>query len=161
MPGASSTHISTYAFGIDGGNIVGYYSDSSKHGFSYDGSAYSTVAYPGKSNTYAYGIDGDYIVGGGDRRGFKYDRTTDAGIAANYTSIQLPNEMGNEIGGTGYVYPRDIDGSKIVGHFGSTQVGNFRGFLYDEDASTYTTLHVPGASMDLSPWYSTLQSHGW
>ena len=61
VPGA----ISTSAFGIDGGNIVGYYSDGSgnRHGFSYDGTAYTTFDVSGASSTHAYGIDGGNIVG--------------------------------------------------------------------------------------------------
>ena len=60
VPGASNT----YAYGIDGGNIVGYYyDDSGSHGFSYDGTTYTTLDVPGASNTEAYGIDGGNIVG--------------------------------------------------------------------------------------------------
>ena len=61
VPGA----IDTEAYGIDGGNIVGSYYDSSynAHGFSYDGSTYTTLDVLGASRTYAYGIDGSNIVG--------------------------------------------------------------------------------------------------
>ena len=60
VPGATAT----YAYGIDGGNIVGYYSDDSGHrGFSYDGSTYTTLDVPGAVDTYAHGIDGSNIVG--------------------------------------------------------------------------------------------------
>ena len=57
VPGGSFTR----AHGIDGGNVVGRYSDSSykNHGFIYDGTTYTTLDVPGASNTYAYGIDGD------------------------------------------------------------------------------------------------------
>ena len=72
VPGADAT----YAYGIDGGNIVGYYADgSSNHGFSFDGTTYTTLDMPGASNTYARGIDhrniaGYYIDGSGVYRSF-------------------------------------------------------------------------------------------
>ena len=54
----------TYAYGIDGTNIVGSFSDGSDvHGLSYDGSTYTTLDVPGASSTYAYDIDGTNIVG--------------------------------------------------------------------------------------------------
>ena len=46
MPGASQT----YASGIDGSNIVGYYVDAaSGHGFLYNGSGWTTLDMPGAS----------------------------------------------------------------------------------------------------------------
>jgi len=59
VAGASNT----YPYGIDGGNIVGYYSDGSTHGFIYDGTTYTTLNVPGADSTRAYGIDGSNIVG--------------------------------------------------------------------------------------------------
>ena len=60
VPGA----IATYDYGIDGGNIVGYYSDSRAiHGFSYDGTTYTTLDVPGATDTFLIGIDGSNIVG--------------------------------------------------------------------------------------------------
>jgi len=61
VPGASST----VAYGIDGGNIVGFYYDGSYnyHGFSYDGTPYTTFDVPGASNGYATGIDGNNTSG--------------------------------------------------------------------------------------------------
>ena len=60
VPGASTT----YATGIDGGNIVGRYRDGSgTHGFSYDGTTYTTLDVPGATDTFLFGIDGSNIVG--------------------------------------------------------------------------------------------------
>jgi len=82
VPGAGYT----YAYGIDDGNIVGYYWDGGYsgqaiHGFSYDGTTYTTLDVPGATSSWAYGIDGDNIVGryqdgSGNDHGFKYDGTT-------------------------------------------------------------------------------------
>jgi hypothetical protein len=71
VPGA----VSTYAYGISGNNIVGWYRVGSTHnGFLYDGRSYNTFAVPGAQGTYATGIDGNNIAGyyynGGTMLGF-------------------------------------------------------------------------------------------
>ena len=59
VPGGSDT----FAYGIDGSNIVGRYYDDGYHGFSYDGTTYATLDVTGANDTYVYGIDGSNIVG--------------------------------------------------------------------------------------------------
>jgi len=104
VPGAGAT----YAYGIEGGNIVGYYRDGSynSHGFSYDGTTYTTLDVPGAGATYAYGIGGGNIVGayyvGGSYHGFIYDGTT-------YTTFDVP--------GASDIYAYGIDGGNIVGNY--------------------------------------------
>jgi hypothetical protein len=70
MPGA----VFTYAYGIDGSNIVGtYWDDSGNHGFLYNGSEWTTFDMPGVVSTYVRGIDGSHIVGYyDDAHGFIY-----------------------------------------------------------------------------------------
>ena len=54
----------TFANGIDGGNIVGYYTDSATHGFLYNGASYTTLDDPmSAGSTYALGISGGATVG--------------------------------------------------------------------------------------------------
>src|SRR5208283_5876737 len=58
----------TYAEGIDGNNVVGFYYDSSmtSHGFLYNISSqtYTTLDNPlAQPDTYVYGISGNFIVG--------------------------------------------------------------------------------------------------
>ena len=78
VPGASYT----YAYGIDGGNIVGHYWDDGILGFSYDGSSYTTLDVPWGAYTEAYDIDGGNIVG-------RYSHTNGAhGFLA--TAVPLP-----------------------------------------------------------------------
>jgi hypothetical protein len=115
VPGA----IDTEAYGIDGGNIVGYYKDGSYnyHGFSYDGTTYTTLDVPGASNTEAYGIDGGNIVGyyyDGSYHGFSYDGTT-------YTTLDVPGASNTEAYG--------IDGGNIVGYSYVGSEGSYSGFL--------------------------------
>ena len=52
------------AQGIDGNNIVGWYSDGDAvRGFLFDGTTYTTIDVPGAELTAATGIDGNNIVG--------------------------------------------------------------------------------------------------
>ena len=73
-----SATVGTVAFGIDGGNIVGYYNDGSgEHGFLYNGTSYTTLNDPSATGgTAAFGIDGGNIVGyysdGSGEHGFLY-----------------------------------------------------------------------------------------
>ena len=57
-------HRTHWAFGIDGDSVVGYYEDNAgRHGFLHDGTAWTTLDFPGAYRTEAYGIDGSRIVG--------------------------------------------------------------------------------------------------
>lgn len=55
----------TYAMGISGSNIVGYYTAKTNHtyGFIYNGKSYATLDNPSASDTYSRGISGDLISG--------------------------------------------------------------------------------------------------
>jgi hypothetical protein len=61
----------TYVTGIDGNNIVGYYTSvnqfqqiTGNYGFVYDGSTFTTIDNPlGGGGTYVTGIDGNNIIG--------------------------------------------------------------------------------------------------
>jgi hypothetical protein len=122
-PGASDT----YAYGIDGDNIVGfYYDDSGSHGFLYDGINWTTIDVPGAGATYVTGIDGDNIVGYDSLgHGFLFDGT-------NFTTLDMPGAESTYIFG--------IDGDNIVGFY---EDGSHRhGFLYD--GADWTTLDAFG-----------------
>jgi hypothetical protein len=101
----------TYASGVFGGNIVGYYLDSSNfgHGFLYDGSTFRTLDYPlGAIATTALGISGSNIVG------FYYD-SSDAAHAylyngSSYATLDDPP-------GTFLTVFLAIDGNTIVGTY--------------------------------------------
>ena len=105
----------TYALGISGSNIVGYYSDGSLYnGFLYNtvSSMWTTINDPlGANGTYPEGINGNNIVGYYTRRvecghGFLYNITTQA-----YTTVDDPlGQCANK--GT---YAAGISGSTIVG----------------------------------------------
>jgi len=126
-PGGDITH----AYGIDGGNIVGNYSDATGiHGFLYDGTTWTTLDVPGGDYTIPEDIDGGNIVGtywdATAIHGFLYDGTT-------WTTLDAPGPY-NTI-------PWGIDSVNIVGEYWN--LTGFYSFLYD--GTTWTTLDAPGA----------------
>jgi probable HAF family extracellular repeat protein len=129
-PGASGTH----AYGINDGNIVGWYSQSgADHGFRYDGSTWTPIEVPGAKNTYAQGISGNSIVGycnsnSYNHRGFLYNGST-------WTTFSAP--------GADMTFAYAIEGNNIVGRYEDAASGNYHGFLYN--GSTWTILSAPGA----------------
>src|SRR6202044_3553815 len=101
----------TYATGIDGNNIVGYYYNSvaSKYeGFLYNGSSYTSLVDPSAvGGTYALGISGSnivgyYVNGSGLDQAFLYNGST-------YTDISFPASIEDLAFG--------IDGGNIVGFY--------------------------------------------
>jgi hypothetical protein len=132
-PGAANS----YAVGINGNNIVGWYSDNSNsnHSFLYDGTNWASIDHPGSAYTYAYGISGNNIVGywndssndSSNDRGFIYD-------GKNWTALNYQGAIST--------HPKGISGSKIVGSY-SSSLGSSHGFIYD--SSGWTTLDYPGS----------------
>jgi len=113
-----------------GFNIVGLTSIGGIiKGFSYNGSTFTDIIYPGSSDTRANGIDGSNIVGtasiGGVVKGFLYNGST-------FTDIIYPGATSTQ--------PDGIDGSNIVGLI--VIGGNIKGFLYN--GSTFTDINYPG-----------------
>jgi hypothetical protein len=124
----------TYAVGISGANIVGYYIDGAGNydGFLLNQGAYTTLEYPvGVDPTFATGVSGANIVGyytddAGNSHGFLYNGTT-------YASLDDPL-------GIGATAAYGISGASIVGYYVDTSGGD-HGFLYQNGA--YTTLDDP------------------
>jgi len=122
--------IRTYASGIDGSNVVGFYDDSSHvgHGFLYDGSTYTTLHVPRSTQTTARAIDGSNVVGyyvdsSSVWHGFLYDGST-------YTTLDPPESHPT------YPFTRAvaIDGGNVVGFYRDDSY-NFHGFLASEAPS--------------------------
>jgi hypothetical protein len=124
----------TFAMGIDGTNIVGYfnYTDAGKsRAFLYDGSSYTTLKVPGATQgAWAVGISGSNIVGyyanAWANHGFLYDGSV-------YTTIDVP--------GSSRTWANGIDGDNIVGYY--RQLTGTYGFLYN--GTEYARIDVPGA----------------
>jgi len=141
----------TYATGISGTDIVGYYVDSSgnDHGFLCSGTTYTTLDYPSGSGamydvtaTYAAGISGSNIVGAyatlnGVTHGYSYDGT-------NYTALNDPYATDNITAASGVSGVSGASGNVIVGNYRGSQSGgqgsDFYGFYYS--GGTYITLSV-------------------
>jgi hypothetical protein len=70
IPGAADT----FATGVSGGNVVGYYYENGNYyGFLYNGSSYTTLTVD-SAGTIAWGISGDDVVGdydNGPSQGFE------------------------------------------------------------------------------------------
>jgi len=129
----------TYAQGISGSNVVGYYLDTNGtfHGFLYNGSNYSTLDDPTAATgpglnvgTFAQGIDGTNVVGfyvGSDNmdHGFLFN-------GSSYTTLDDPR-------GAGGTTPFGISGANIVGSYSdNAEFPDVQGFLYN--GGTYTPL---------------------
>ncbi|MCR4287624.1 MAG: PEP-CTERM sorting domain-containing protein, partial [Deltaproteobacteria bacterium] len=80
----------TVALGInDTGNVAGYYGDGTgTHGFTYDGSTYSTLNVPGASGTHAFGINDT-----GSVAGYYSDGTGSHGFIATPSSVPEPSTI--------------------------------------------------------------------
>jgi hypothetical protein len=133
VPGASAT----WASGISGNYIVGYYADSISspyHAFLYNiGShAISTIDEPGASESVATGISGNEVVGYTATGGFLYNLSSQTFA----TIAPAP--------GTTEILPRGISGNTISGY---TEINgsDAQGFLYNTASHTYTALSAPGA----------------
>jgi len=111
----------TFAEGISGNNIVGWFLDASgnDHGFIYNGSTYAELDYPGETNTQILGISGSDMVGrykdsSGNQHGFLYDGST-------FTTLDVPSASQTIAYG--------IDGNEVVGY---CQIGSGGyGFIAD------------------------------
>ena len=129
----------TFAYGVSGSNVVGYYTDSAgyDHGFLYNGSTYTTIDEPlSVGGTYVYGISGNefvgYYYGSSGQHGFLFNGST-------YTNIDDPlASYGNVATG--------VSGNNIVGTYDGPPNTDDRmhGFLYN--GSTYTTIDDPLAA---------------
>jgi len=124
----------THLCGIEGGNIVGCYSDSLNwfHSFVYDGSTFTELnGPPGTVESQAFGISGGKIVGQYEtpaNHGFVYDGST-------YTTVDDPfGAVGTQAQG--------ISGNNVVGYYQDSQYV-VHGFLFN--GSTYTTVDHPMA----------------
>ena len=113
---------------ISGTTIVGTYANSLvKHGFSYNGTSYTTLDDPlATGGTIASGISGSTIVGyyfdGTGTHGFSYDGTS-------YTTLDDP--LANDV-----TYAYGVSGSTIVGYYGDgTANHGFEATLAPEPAS--------------------------
>jgi len=117
--------IFTFAKGIDGNNIVGYYDQQQGPdiGFLYDGTNYTTISVPGFYDTIPTGISGGKIVGYcdygrvsnyyGASQGFVYNGST-------FTLFTVPGSISTQAAG--------ISGNNIAGSYTDTN-NIIHGFL--------------------------------
>jgi len=162
----------TYATGISGGNIVGYYFDANSvaHGFIFNGSSYTTADDPSASTTsggtWVTGIDGTnivgyinygassfraYVLGGGFAAlldfpgapsGISGGNILSGSFIYNIANITATNLTGFANYAGGYA--NGISGGNIVG---STYLNShFYGFAYNLATTTFATIDDPAAA---------------
>lgn len=137
----------TFALGISGHDIVGYYVDVlGAHSFLYDGTSYATLFSVGQV---ANGISGSDIVGfsqGSANSSFLYDGST-------FSPLIDPNGLAGD-GGT---IAAGISGTDIVGYYGNGS--GVHGFLYNGGA--YATLDDPNGNLTYASGVSGNEIVGW
>lgn len=140
----------TYAQGISGNNIVGYYNTSSglQYGFIYNGSTYTDLIDPLSGQPGQWGIgtvynaNGAFGISGNNIAGYYYPPLVNGSSAPTgflynsglYTTLICPLGLSTN--------PRGISGNNIVGLYNNgTSVGH--SFLYNGSTGTYTDLSDP------------------
>lgn len=117
----------TFAYGVSGNTVVGYYMDSSgdAHGFTYNipTATFTTVNAPGSVNTYFFGISGSTIVGETAAGGFQYNGST-------FTTVTGPSNAP--------ATPHGTSGSTVVGIY-QNRSGATEGFSYNGSGYTVVT----------------------
>jgi len=146
----------TFPLSVQGSTVVGFYRDSNlhEHGFSFDGSTYTTLDHPSAGGTtayygtIAYDVWGTTIVGtysdGSRTSGFVY-------AGSNWTSFRVADQA---------TLARGVYGSDIVGFYSAPATSTSHGFLYD--GVSYTTLDHPLAVGQTYPrdiWGSTIAGY--
>lgn len=147
----------SFATGISGSNVVGYYIDANgtDHGFLFNGSGFTTLDAPlatgtdanGFSGTSANGISGSEVVGtfagsDGNDHGFLFDGTT-------YTALDEPLATGSDAYGFSGTVINGISGNQVVGYFVGND-GKYRGFLYN--GATFSTIDEPLGARGTYPY---------
>jgi len=132
----------TYAYGIDGNNIVGTYRkvgvSNDYYVFLYDITTSTYTILPDSPVSYYPGvvdIDGNNIVGcykDDDHHGFLYNIDS-----KTYTTLDVP--------GSDYTHAYGIDGNNIVGYYWDEDDDTYHVFIYNIDSKKYTTLYVADA----------------
>lgn len=130
FPGAWITKV----HGVDGGTVVGEYTDhSGTHGFIHEGATWTPLAYPGAVRTEARGIDAGKVVGSytdssSSTHGFIYDGT-------GWTTIDYPAASGTWVTG--------IDGDNLVGVYDDGVSG---GLVFRYDGNVWATITALAAA---------------
>ena len=109
-----------------------------EYGFLYDGSAYTTIDFPGSTYTSPTGVSGDSVVG--------YSVVNSAGIGflyngGSYATIVPPGGINGEA--------TAISGNSIVDYEENQPSGTLYGYVYNGGA--YTIINNPAGSDDLRP----------
>ena len=156
----------TFAQGISGDNVVGYYFDASKvaHGFVYNmaTNSYTTLDDPkagtdSGDGTFAEGISGNNIVGYyvdpfGRSHGFLYNGTTYTTLSGGLAYGISGNYIVGNNGGTGSISPNSPIISFIFDGSTYTSVSNYK--LYGISGNKVVGSYVSSYGVNFTPSYS-------
>ena len=136
-PPVGSGPIDTFARGVSGGTVVGYYIESlTTRGFVHDAAgAFRDVVIPGATDTSPDDVDGGQIVG-------TFDNAT--GTHAFVLDGALVRTIDHPLGTVLGTYGTGVDGTNVVGNYLSLIDGSAHGFLFD--GSGFTAIDFPGAT---------------
>jgi hypothetical protein len=135
-PPVGPGRVDTFARGISGGTVVGYYIQSlAAHGFTYRDGIFTDFDIPGTFGTFPHDVDGTRIIGTVDDALGTHGFFIDQGVP-----VIFDHPLGVLLG----TFGNGVDGPNIVGDFLSLTDGASHGFIFG--TSGYTTLDVPGAT---------------
>jgi hypothetical protein len=128
--------VDTFARGIDGGAVVGYFIESQlARGFVYRNGVFSDLIVPAAVGTFPEDIQGNRIVGTVEDLLGSHAFVSDGLIV---TPIDHP--LGAILG----TFGNGIDGGRVVGNYLSTADGSSHGFIYE--GGHFTDVDFPGAT---------------
>jgi hypothetical protein len=128
--------VDTFARGISGDTVVGYYIESViARGFVYRGGSFTDFVVPGGIGTFPDDVDPARAVG-------TYDDlvTTHGFVSVGGVPVTLDHPLGLPLG----TFLTGVDGRYVIGNYLSLEDGSSHGFVYD--GSSFIPLDVPGAT---------------
>ena len=135
-PPVGTGRVDTFARGVSGGTVVGYYIQSlAAHGFTYRDGTFTDFDIPGALGTFPHDVDGTRIIGTVDDALGTHGFFTDQGVP-----VVFDHPLGVLLG----TFGNGVDGADVVGNFLSLVDGSSHGFIFG--AAGYTTIDVPGAT---------------
>ena len=135
-PPAGLGQVDTFARGVSGSTVVGYYIQSLvARGFVYQNGTYTDLIVPGATGTFPRDVDGTRVVGAFEDLLGTHGFLTDGAIP-----IVLDHPLGLLLG----TFANGVDGADVVGNYLSLDDGQSHGFLYD--GTSYIPVDFPGAT---------------
>jgi hypothetical protein len=135
-PPLAAGPVDTFARGVDGDTVVGYFIESQvARGFVYRNGTFSDLIVPAVVGTFPDDIQGGRIVGTIEDLAGSHAFVSDGLL---FTPVDHP--LGSVLG----TFGSGIDGGRIVGNYLDSLDGSSHGFLYE--GGQFTDVNFPGAT---------------